>query len=183
VGLLTGLISISSIVSAQSAPVCPTDAAIDFELYVNDQDADAPPGPEIPIGAPLTWAYSVTNSGLVPLRGIIVADDLFSTVCKLPALAPGATALCEKSGSAGEGLHANRAKAGGFCVAADGRRYSFKDIDLPITLVVSETWCWCPPASFRWAAIRRTMGTTSVSRMSCRCTRYTWMPIALTGRR
>jgi hypothetical protein len=110
--------------------VCPTDAAIELERRVNGEDADAPPGPEIPVGARLTWTYQVTNSGRVPLDHVIVADDRMATICTFANLAPGETRTCETTGTAGEGAHVYRAKAAGLCVAEGGTRYSVRDIDL-----------------------------------------------------
>lgn len=49
--------------------------AIDLEKSTNGEDADAPPGPTVRVEAPITWTYSVTNTGDVPLTNIAVTDD------------------------------------------------------------------------------------------------------------
>ncbi len=111
-------------------PVCPADAVIDLERWVNGEDADTPPGVEIPVGATVTWTYRTTNAGRVPLDHVIVADDRMGTICTFASLAPGETRICETTGSALEGAHVNRGKAGGVCVAEGGTGYSVKDVDL-----------------------------------------------------
>lgn len=50
--------------------VCPIDAAINIEKWVNGHDANAAPGPSIPVGATLTWTFVDTDvayyTGIVP---------------------------------------------------------------------------------------------------------------------
>ena len=111
-------------------PICPKDAAIDIEKWVNGEDADEAPGPSIPVGAPVKWTYNVTNNGFVPLYGVIVADDKLGTICKIAALAPGETQTCEKTGTAIEGPYVNKAKAGATCIAPNNKKNSIKDIDV-----------------------------------------------------
>ena len=48
--------------------------AIDLEKLVNDEDADDPPGPFIPVGGAVTWTYRVTNIGNSRLTGVEVED-------------------------------------------------------------------------------------------------------------
>ncbi len=111
-------------------PTCPADASIDLEKYVNGEDADDPTGPEVLVGSEVTFSYMVTNNGLVPLHGMIVADDKLGTICKFATLAPGETQTCEKTAPALEGQQMNRAKAGATCVADTGKKNSVKDTDL-----------------------------------------------------
>jgi hypothetical protein len=40
--------------------------AIDVEKFVNDDDADDPPGPLIPVGDPVTWTYVVRSGRTRP---------------------------------------------------------------------------------------------------------------------
>jgi uncharacterized repeat protein (TIGR01451 family) len=48
---------------------------IDIEKATNGQDADTPTGPIVPVGSLVTWTYTVTNPGNVPLSNIVVTDD------------------------------------------------------------------------------------------------------------
>jgi uncharacterized repeat protein (TIGR01451 family) len=48
---------------------------IDIEKYTNGQDADAPTGPLIAVGANVTWTYVVTNTGDADLDPVVVVDD------------------------------------------------------------------------------------------------------------
>ena len=53
----------------------PPAPAIQIEKATNGSDADAPPGPSIPIGDPIAWTYRVTNTGNVTLSSLVVTDD------------------------------------------------------------------------------------------------------------
>jgi formylglycine-generating enzyme required for sulfatase activity len=146
-GLLTGLICAASAPARAAAlaepadglpqaqpqgsvtTVCPTDAALSFESHVNGADAEQAPGPQFLIGTRLAWTYDVTNSGRVPLFGVIVADNLLGTVCSLPKLLPGATVRCEKSDIAVNGTVRRMAKAGAGCVTAGGTKASIRHAD------------------------------------------------------
>jgi uncharacterized membrane protein len=48
---------------------------IDIEKSTNGQDADQAPGPEVPVASTVTFDYVVTNTGNVPLWGVVVVDD------------------------------------------------------------------------------------------------------------
>ena len=48
---------------------------IDIEKHTNGQDADAPTGPLIAVGANVTWTYVVTNTGDADLDPVVVVDD------------------------------------------------------------------------------------------------------------
>ena len=48
---------------------------IDIEKTTNGEDADSPTGPFVPLGAPVTWTYTVTNPGNVALSVLLVVDD------------------------------------------------------------------------------------------------------------
>ncbi|MCA9246453.1 MAG: VCBS repeat-containing protein [Planctomycetales bacterium] len=48
---------------------------IDIEKATNGQDADTPTGPMILVGDTATFTYVVTNTGEVPLQGILIFDD------------------------------------------------------------------------------------------------------------
>ena len=50
-------------------------AELDIEKSTNGIDADVGPGPQIPVGDPVTWTYVVTNPGNVPIADVAVDDD------------------------------------------------------------------------------------------------------------
>ena len=88
--------------------------AIDVEKATNGQDADAAPGPRIPIGDPVTWTYVVTNKGNAPLTSVTVSDDKVGVIaCPATALAPAASMTCTAKGTAQAGQYANLATATG----------------------------------------------------------------------
>jgi hypothetical protein len=130
VGVTCGDSDTASFLSVPPPPACPEDAAIDVEASVNGQDADTPPGIEVPQGSTLHWTYEVTNRGQVSLERVIVADHRSGTVCTFPALGPGEHRTCLTSTAAGFGTNLHRAKAGGLCAAADGGKRAVTDIDL-----------------------------------------------------
>lgn len=89
-------------------------ASISIEKSTNGQDADTPPGPTIPVGAPVVWTYVVTNTGADQLTGITVTDDQGVTVtCPATALAAGESMTCTGNGVAGAGQYANVGTATG----------------------------------------------------------------------
>jgi hypothetical protein len=75
---------------------------IEILKLTNGEDADAAPGPSIPVGATVTWDYLVTNIGDVPLTDVLVGDDdpSLKVVCPKDALAPGESMTCTASGKA-----------------------------------------------------------------------------------
>ncbi|UFH59182.1 DUF7507 domain-containing protein [Sulfurovum mangrovi] len=83
--------------------------AIDIEKSTNGEDADAAPGPYIPVGDPVTWEYVVTNSGNEALNSIVVTDDRGVTVdCNgTTTLAAGESMTCTASGTAVAGQYNN----------------------------------------------------------------------------
>jgi hypothetical protein len=50
-------------------------AAIHIEKHTNGLDADDEPGPIVPVGGTVTFTYTVTNTGNVPLPNVVVSDD------------------------------------------------------------------------------------------------------------
>src|SRR3954447_16303824 len=75
--------------------------AIDIQKATNGSDADAAPGPSIPIGDPITWTYRVANTGNDTLSGLVVTDDRGVVVtCPRTSLAPGEEMVCTASGVA-----------------------------------------------------------------------------------
>jgi len=82
--------------------------SIDLEKYTNGEDADRPTGPRIPVGDPVTWTYSVTNTGEVPIGNIALTDDQLGAVeCPSAILQPGKSMRCTVIGVAREGQYRN----------------------------------------------------------------------------
>ena len=52
------------------------DAAVALTKYTNGERAVVPPGPEIDLGAPVTWTYVITNTGTVTLTNVSVTDSI-----------------------------------------------------------------------------------------------------------
>jgi hypothetical protein len=103
---------------------------ISIRTFTNGDDANVAPGPSIPVGAPVTWTYVVTNTGVVQLIGIVVSDDQGVVVdCdNVMSLAVGASMTCTATGVAVAGPYANigtvTALAGAaFAMASDPSHY------------------------------------------------------------
>jgi hypothetical protein len=93
-------------------PALAETPAIDVQGSVNGEDADVPPGPQVAVGATLSWWYNVTNMGDVTLTGVVVADDQGLTVsCPKSTLYPGEAMTCTASSTAIAGLHQTTATA------------------------------------------------------------------------
>ena len=69
-----------AIVTCRMRNRVPPDPSITIEKSTNGADADAPPGPFVPLGDPVDWTYDVTNTGNVTLSQIDVTDDQGVTV-------------------------------------------------------------------------------------------------------
>jgi hypothetical protein len=97
--------TVSGLGDQNPAPV----VMITLEKATNGADADQAPGPSIPVGDPITWTYTVTNTGDVPLDGIVVSDDQDVIVdCQnIRTLAVGASLVCTGTGVAVEGPYMN----------------------------------------------------------------------------
>jgi hypothetical protein len=87
----------------------PAGPSIEIEKSTNGDDADSAPGPEILVGATVTWQYVVTNTGTVPLTAVAVSDDKGVAVnCGgQTSLAPAASMTCTGSGVATLGQYTN----------------------------------------------------------------------------
>ena len=86
---------------------CDVPVSIQLEKLINGLEADQPPGPEIPVGDPITWTYVVVNTGALTLTGLAVTDNVLGPVCSGDTLAPGASMTCTLTGTAEVGEHAN----------------------------------------------------------------------------
>lgn len=81
---------------------------IRLKKFTNGQDADAPPGPILAIGAPVTWTYVVTNTGGRPVINLVVTDDQGVAVsCPATTLDAGNSLTCTATGTAQPGQYAN----------------------------------------------------------------------------
>lgn len=87
---------------------------VDIETATNGADADDPLGPQIPVGDPVAWTYTVMNNGSLPLIGIVVTDDQLGVIdCPRNTLASGQTMVCTAEGIAEAGQYANLATVAG----------------------------------------------------------------------
>jgi hypothetical protein len=84
-------------------------AGLDIEKATNGVDADDPPGPEIEVGFPVEWTYTVRNTGNVPLIGVTVEDDQpeVEPDCLPFDLGPDEEVVCTANGVAVEGQYEN----------------------------------------------------------------------------
>jgi len=88
--------------------VPPPETSVDLEKSTLGEDADEPPGPGVPVGAPVEWTYRVTNTGDTLLTHIVVSDDQgVAVTCPRMDLGPGEFFLCTGSGVATAGQYAN----------------------------------------------------------------------------
>ncbi|MEM7530713.1 MAG: SdrD B-like domain-containing protein [Chloroflexota bacterium] len=89
---------------------------IDVEKSTNGMDADEPSGPQIPVGETVTWVFTVTNVGNIPLINITLNDDQLGDLtdtCPQTSLQPDESMVCTETGTAEEGLHRNVATVEG----------------------------------------------------------------------
>ncbi len=83
-------------------------SVLSLEKSTNGQDADAPPGPVLAVGAAVNWTYAVTNNDSNPVTNVSVTDDQGVTVtCPGTTLAAGASMTCTASGTAAPGQYTN----------------------------------------------------------------------------
>jgi hypothetical protein len=108
--------------SPQDVTVTDTDTAcyfgytpgISIEKLTNDNDADLPPGPMVPVGSTVQWTYVVTNTGDVQLTGVSVTDNRgVAVTCPKTTLAPSESMTCTASGTATAGQYSNIGTATG----------------------------------------------------------------------
>ena len=82
-------------------PPPPDAPRIEIEKRTNGEDANAAPGPSIPVGAPVLWEYIVRNTGNARLTQIEVEDDRgVQVTCPQDALNPGESMTCTGRGTA-----------------------------------------------------------------------------------
>ena len=90
------------------------EPAIDIEKSTNGVDADAAPGPSVPVGDPIVWTYVVTNTGNVTVDAIAVTDDQLGAVsCPSTSLPATESMTCTMTGVAVAGQYENTATVQG----------------------------------------------------------------------
>ncbi len=92
-----------------------TTPSIKIRKATNGEDSDAPPGPYIPVGEPVTWTYVITNTGNITLTAVAVVDDHQGVTPDCPGLvlAPQDWMECTASGVAVAGQYQNIGTATG----------------------------------------------------------------------
>ncbi len=94
--------------------------AITIEKTTNGEDADTPTGPSVPTGSSISWTYTVTNTGNLPLTDITVTDSIEGVIsCPAATLAVGATMTCTANGTATAGQYRNDATVTGTSPTGD----------------------------------------------------------------
>jgi len=87
--------------------------SISIKKYTNGEDANDPPGPDIPVGNAVTWTYEVTNIGNVNLTDVQVTDDIIGLIGTIALLQPGESQTLTATGTALSGQYANMGNATG----------------------------------------------------------------------
>ncbi len=88
--------------------VIESPCGIKIKKYTNGADADAAPGPTIPVGGAVHWTYVVTNPGQVALNNVHVTDNRGVAVsCPKTSLQPGEAMTCTGNGTATAGQYEN----------------------------------------------------------------------------
>lgn len=65
----------SGVLGADCRPIITEYPGIHITMLTNGTDNNAAPGLMLPVGSTVTWMYIVTNTGNVPLSGVVVMDD------------------------------------------------------------------------------------------------------------
>ncbi|MDH3813609.1 MAG: DUF11 domain-containing protein, partial [Acidobacteriota bacterium] len=84
-------------------------ADVAIRKLTNGEDADTPPGPYIPVGQPVTWTYSITNTGNITLTSVTAVDDQAGVIPDCPGsqLGPQESMDCTANGVAVAGQYEN----------------------------------------------------------------------------
>ena len=99
-------------------------ANINIEKLTNDNQADLPGDPDIPVipvGNSVTWTYLVTNTGGLDLTNVVVTDNVLGTISNIidmgdgdGVLSPGETWVYSASGIATAGAYQNTGRVDAF---------------------------------------------------------------------
>lgn len=97
-----------SIVTCQLVNIVSSAPAITLKKFTEGADADAAPGPNIPVGQQVNWTYVATNTGNTTLNAIAVTDaEVLPTPATGPVSCPKTTLIqgesmtCTATGTAG----------------------------------------------------------------------------------
>lgn len=113
-------------------------------------DANDPPGPSVPVGAPVKWKFTVENTGNIALGGVFVYD-FYLGVVSFPSsyLAPGDSMETTVDGTALEGLQFNEAAVYGRAEDRDRAYYTgVRELTLVKSVGLSPTGPWFDANSF-----------------------------------
>jgi large repetitive protein len=87
-----------------------TSPAVQIVKSTNGTDANAAPGPHVPVGGSITWTYVVTNTGNIALASLAVTDDDVAVTVDcdgVTTLAVGESVTCTATGLATTGQYNN----------------------------------------------------------------------------
>ncbi|MFC1778197.1 hypothetical protein ACFL3I_12810 [Pseudomonadota bacterium] len=125
----------------------PVGPLITIEKTTNGSDADDAPGPIIEVGQPVTWSYTVTNTGNETLSNVAVSDDILGAIsCPQTTLAATASMTCTASGTAEPGQYMNVGTAtgklplGDDVVATDPSHYFGAELLTQMNAGLNDAW-------------------------------------------
>ncbi len=110
---------------SQICDIGPQTPGITIIKETNGFDANAPPGPNIPVGDLVTWTYEITNSGNVELKNIRVTDNRLGDIETISKLAAGQSVTITREGTASSGQYSNLGTA---TVKVSGKDISDTDL-------------------------------------------------------
>jgi len=101
--------------------------AISLEKTTNGESASASAesGPQLGVGVPVTWEYTVTNEGNVDISNVVVADNEEGEICAIGTLPVGASESCTATAAAVAGQYENFGTVNG--ESPDGTSVSARD--------------------------------------------------------
>jgi uncharacterized repeat protein (TIGR01451 family) len=110
IGLATGITPTgTTVVETDPSHYFGMQPSVSIVKRVNGDDANTAPGVQVPVGSPVTWTYTITNTGNVPLSNWQPTDDqgVLPACARLFALLPGRSTTCFAGGTAQAGQHTN----------------------------------------------------------------------------
>ncbi len=143
-----------------------------------DKTTNGSDGLNIPVGAAVSWAYQVTNSGNVTLTDVTVTDNQVAASAincggssnVIPSLAPGATVTCTATGTAVAGTYTNTGTATGTTPSSrsvqasdDSSYYGVHDLSVTKTAnpTLTRTYDWSVTKTADPALIEQLTGGTA----------------------